>query len=176
MSKRRQGELSERLERGTFTTDFGLASRLKMPEPKLELLPLLDLAFIAMLFGLLFTRFVTMPGVRLDLPQTDLRMQHNASNIAILTVGNGGALYFDGSIHNMNTVRQAFRDRFEASDGSDLALLVKAEASLDLQGFLDICKMAQDAGFSQVQIVGGEVETPGRSAEEEQFTTGVPTI
>ena len=36
-------------------------------------------------------------------------------------------------------------------------LLVKAEASMELQLFLDLCRMAQQAGFDEVQIAGDEV-------------------
>ncbi|MEC8219585.1 MAG: hypothetical protein VX014_03030, partial [Verrucomicrobiota bacterium] len=36
----------------------------------------------------------------------------------------------------------------------DVVLLVKTEGSMDLQLFLELCEMAQDAGFLQMQIAG----------------------
>ena len=41
--------------------------------------------------------------------------------------------------------------------GQNVVLLVKTEGSMDLQLFLKLCRMAQDAGFVQVQIAGEHV-------------------
>ena len=46
---------------------------------------------------------------------------------------------------------------FDAGDGPKVAInpkLVKTEGSMDLQLFLELCRMAQNAGFVQVQIAG----------------------
>ena len=63
---------------GQFTASFGLLERLKRPEIKVDIIPVLDLMVLALLISLLFTRFVMLPGVRVNLPETDLRMQNDA--------------------------------------------------------------------------------------------------
>ena len=82
-----------------FTASFGLLERLKRPEIKFDCIPVLDLMLLALLVSLLFTRFVMLPGVRVNLPETDLRIQHYASEVAVLTIGNHGVLFFDGSVY-----------------------------------------------------------------------------
>jgi biopolymer transport protein ExbD len=141
-----------------FTTSFGLLERLKRPEIKLDPIPVLDLMVLALLVSLLFTRFVMLPGVRVNLPETDLRMQHDASEVAVLTIGNGGMLFFDGSVYEHGSVEQAFRHHLEGRGSEPAILLVKAEASMELQLFLDLCQMAQQAGFDEVQVAGDQVE------------------
>jgi len=143
---------------GGFTTSLGLHSQLKRPEIKLDYIPVLDLIVIALLMSLLFTRFVTLPGVRVDLPATDLRMQYSAAPVAVLTIGEKGMLFFDGSVYELGTIERAFRRHIEKAGSKEVVLLVKAQASMELQLFLDLCQMAQQAGFVQIQIAGEKVE------------------
>ena len=143
---------------GEFTASFGLLERLKRPEIKLDVIPVLDLLVLALLISLLFTRFVMLPGVRVNLPETNLRMQHDVSEVAVLTIGNEGMLFFDGSVYEHSSVGEAFRRHLEDRGEQDTVLLVKAEASMELQLFLDLCRMAQSAGFDEVQVAGDQVE------------------
>lgn len=158
--------MSERIEESRelppavreFTASFGLLERLKRPEIKFDFIPVLDLMLLALLISLLFTRFVMLPGVRVDLPETDLRLQHDASNVAVLTIGNQGMLFFDGSVYEHRSIEKALRQHLEDHDDEISVLLVKAEATMELQLFLDLCRMAQVAGFDQVQVAGDRVE------------------
>jgi biopolymer transport protein ExbD len=156
---------------GEFTASFGLLERLKRPEIKVDLIPMLDLMVLALLISLLFTRFVMLPGVRVNLPETDLRMQHDGSEVAVLTIGNEGMLFFDGSVYEHGSIEQAFRRHLEDRGEQASILLVKAEASMELQLFLDLCRMAQITGFDEVQIAGDQVEEaleliPGGSLQQ----------
>ncbi|MFT4901144.1 MAG: biopolymer transport protein ExbD [Lentimonas sp.] len=141
-----------------FTAPLGLESHLKRPNLKLDFIPVLDLLVIALLFSLLFTRFVMVPGVRVDLPSTDLRMQYDDASVAVLTIGNKGMLYFGGSVYEQRSLGAAFRQYLDKLDGEAAVLLVKAQADMQLEDFLELCQMAQAAGFTQVQIAGDKVE------------------
>jgi biopolymer transport protein ExbD len=143
---------------GQFTASFGLLERLRRPQIKVDVIPVLDLMVLGLLISLLFTRFVMLPGVRVDLPSTDLRMQHTASAVAVLTIGNEGMLFFDGSVYKHNSIERAFRLHVAAAEVERCVLLVKAQAAMELQLFLDLCRMAQEAGFIQVQIAGEKEE------------------
>ncbi len=141
-----------------YTSPMGLAARLKKPELKLDIVPVLDLVVIALLMSLVFTRFVILPGVRVDLPATNLRVQHTADPVAVLTIQNRGMLFFDGSVYALDTIDKAFRAYLEGAERENVVLLVKAEATMALQDFLDVCEMAELAGFSQVQLAGKKME------------------
>ncbi|MEM1222224.1 MAG: biopolymer transporter ExbD [Verrucomicrobiota bacterium] len=159
---------------GEFTVSMGLLSRLKAPKAKIDFVPVLDMVIVALLISLLFTRFVSMPGVRLDLPSTELKMQHDAGSIAVLTLGNNGMIIFDGSVYEVGTIARAFQRHVEDSLSDQPVLLVKAEANLDFQFFLDLCEMAQAAGFTQIQVAGKAVEEvntliPGEQSFEGDF-------
>lgn len=144
---------------GRYTSPLGLVSRLRQTEIKLDMIPVLDLIVVALLMSLVFTRFVMIPGVKVDLPQTELRMQYRADTLAVLTIENRGMLFFDGAVYAEQTIERAF-ERYIAGSASDApVLLIKAEASLELERFLEICQMAEAAGFVQVQLVGRKTES-----------------
>ena len=143
----------------SFTEPFHLLSRLKRPKNGLDIVPVLDLLVIALLLSLLFTRFVVLPGVQVELPSTDMRMQHGRSQVAVMTIGSNGMLFFNGSVYDETSIRGAFSGFVEKSDDQEeIALLVKVQSGMNIQSFLALCQAAQDAGFHQVQISGRKSE------------------
>lgn len=143
---------------GRYTSSFGLMERLPPLKTGFDAVAVLDLIAIALFISLLFTRFVIAPGVRVSLPETDLRMPQNASNVAVLTIGNKGMLFFDGGVYDLKSIDQAFARFMQERGDSSSVVLLKTEASISLQIFLELCQMAQDAGFEQVQISGQKTE------------------
>lgn len=150
----------EALPGSAYTEPLGLMAQLKRPAIKLDMVPVLDLMVIALLFSLLFTRFVMVPGVRVDLPDSEMQIQPSNLPVAVLTIGNRGMLFFDGAVFEINSIERGFQQHIEGSSGKDIVLLVKTEGSMDLQLFLKLCRMAQDAGFVEVQITGEHIQEP----------------
>lgn len=138
----------------SYTEPLGLMGHLKRPPIKLDMVPVLDLLVIALLFGLLFTRFVMVPGVRVDLPDSEMQMQPSNLPVAVLTIGNRGMLFFEGSVYELDSIERGFKQHIKSKPKHDVVLLVKTQGSMDLQLFLKLCRMAQVAGFVQVQIAG----------------------
>ena len=145
-------------ESPSLTEPFRLTGRLKKPKNGLDLIPVLDLLVIALLVSLLFTRFVVSPGVRVELPSTDMRMQHSPSAVAVMTIGSNGMLFFNGRVYDEKSIRRAFSGFVENAGNEEVALLVKVQSSMNIQSFLALCQAAQNAGFHQVQISGRKSE------------------
>lgn len=158
MAERSSDSDQAEVELPSFTEPFRLSSRLKKPVVGLDLLPVLDLLVIALLLSLLFTRFVMFPGVRVELPSTDMRMQQSHSEVAVMTIGSNGMLFFNGNVYDEKSIPRAFTRFVEKTDGQKVALLVKIQSSMSIQSFLALCQAAQDAGFYQVQISGKKSE------------------
>ena len=138
----------------SYTEPFGLMARLQRPPIRLDVVPVLDMLVIALLFGLLFTRFVMVPGVRVDLPDTEMQMQPSNLPVSVLTIGNGGMLFFDGAVFEINSIERGFQHHIAELDGRNAVLLIKTQGTMDLQLFLKLCHMAQKAGFVQAQVAG----------------------
>ena len=163
--------------RRAYTEPLGLMAQLKRPPVKLDMVPVLDLLVIALLFSLLFTRFVMVPGVRVDLPDSEMQMEPSILPVAVLTIGNRGMLFFDGAVFELSSIDRGFERHIQNKPGQEIVLLVKTEGSMDLQLFLKLCRMAQDAGFVQVQIAGEHAPdlpslTPGRGGTENLVDNG----
>ena len=159
---------------GCFTEPFGLKARLKRPTIKLDVVPVLDLLFIALFFGLLFTRFVMIPGIRVELPKSELRMSPSNLPVTVLTIGNGGMLFFDGAVFELSSIERGFKNYYEKILQQDVVLLIKTEGSMNLQLFLELCQMAKDAGFVQVQIAGEhmpDTNTIAPTSEDKDINT-----
>lgn len=133
-------------------TPFGLNRHLNPPKMKLDLVPVLDLIVLALLLSLLFSRYLILPGVQIDLPKTELSIQQDASSVVVLTIANSGMLFFAGSVYEQNSIEPAFQKYLRSHRSKSPVLLIKVGASMDMQQFLDLCEMAQAAGFSGVQI------------------------
>ena len=69
-----KNDSQSRVSRG-YTESLGLMAQLKRPPIRFDMIPVLDLLVLALLFILLFTRFVMVPGVRVGLPDSDMQMQ-----------------------------------------------------------------------------------------------------
>jgi biopolymer transport protein ExbD len=150
----KRASASDADQTGAYTTPLGLTAHLYRPTVKLDAVPVLDLVVIALLFGLLFTRFVMVPGMQVDLPDSEMQMQPSTRSVSVLTIGNRGMLLFDGVVFEMDTIRRGFESHIGDKSDDAVVLLIKTEASMSLQDFLALCRMAQKAGFVQVQIAG----------------------
>ncbi|MDQ8195193.1 biopolymer transporter ExbD [Coraliomargarita sp. SDUM461004] len=155
-----------------YTEPLGLMAQLQRPSIKLDVVPVLDLLLITLLFSLLFTRFVMVPGVRVDLPDSEMQMQPSNLPVAVLTIGNRGMLFFDGAVFELSSIQRGFQQHIQNTPAQEVVLLVKTEGSMDLQLFLKLCRMAQDAGFVQVQVAGEREALPNSGAPLPAVPTG----
>jgi len=142
------------LQHASLVEPFAFRERVRKPDTRVDFIPVLDMIVIAMLLSLLFTRFVAMPGVRVDLPTTEMHIQHSPQAVAVLTIGNNGMLFFDGAVFEQSTIERGLSNYISRAGSVSPVLLVKAEFTLDMQDFLHLCEMAKEAGFAQLQLAG----------------------
>lgn len=124
-----------------------------------NLLILIDLAFVALLFSILFTRFVTLPGMDINLVRTGSTIVMPHKEVVVLTLENKDTIFFDGGIFNLNTIKFALERYLESKNSSkqspsNITLIIRSDSNLPLESFLDLCSMADDAGYSRIQILG----------------------
>ena len=120
-----------------------------------NLVILIDLAFIGLLFAILFTRLVTLPGMNIDFVKTDLRIHSAHSNAVILTLENTDTIFFDGGIFNMQTIESALNNYLKKNTSrKGTSLIIRSDSQIDLESFLNLCSMVENAGFKNIQILG----------------------
>ena len=146
---------SIRLSEGIFQDRIRTHRRQSERRTQFNLLVLLDLGLISLLFCILFTRFVTLPGMEINFLSTDLRINPISSQVTILTVKNEDTLFFEGKIHNLSTIESSFKKHLK-SKGDNISLLIRSDSKMDLDSFLNLCSIAQRSGFNDVQIMAVE--------------------
>ncbi|MAH40590.1 MAG: hypothetical protein CML08_04230 [Puniceicoccaceae bacterium] len=121
-----------------------------------NLLILIDLAFVGLLFAFLFTRFVTFPGMNIEFIETDLTLSAPYSDVIVLTLENSDTIFFDGGIYNLKTIESAlfhFLSKNQ-SEAGETSLIIRSDSKLDIESFLELCSMAEKAGYGRIQILG----------------------
>ena len=120
-----------------------------------NLVILIDLAFIGLLFAILFTRLVTLPGMNIDFVKTDLKLNASHSNVVILTLENSDTIFFNGGVFNMQTIESALNNYLQkVSSRKGTSLIIRSDSQMDLESFLNLCSMVEDAGYKNIQILG----------------------
>ena len=120
-----------------------------------NLLILIDLGFISLLFAILFTRIVTLPGMNIDFVKTDMRINAAHANVVILTLENTDTIFFDGGIYNLKTIHSALNSYLNnKSSNQGTTLIIRSDSQIDLESFLKICSMVEKAGYKNIQILG----------------------
>jgi biopolymer transport protein ExbD len=152
-------EAEARSRRSSVTRPLGLVQHLQKTDTRIGFIPVLDLLVIALLLSLLFTRFVMLPGVQVDLPPSGMVMPHSQLPVAVLTIGHNGMIFFNGSVFEASSIEGGFEAYVEKSGEHGSVLLIKAESSMDLQAFLELCRQAKEAGFVQIQLAGRKPDT-----------------
>lgn len=174
---RNKDQKASSLQAPSFSEPFAFKARLRRIETKIDVFPVLDMIVIALLVSLLFTRFVSLPGVRVDLPSTEMRMPHASQAVAVLTIGNNGMLFFDGAVVDVGTIERGFKGYIQASDRDSQVLLIKANFTMEMQDFFQICELAKEAGFDQVQLAGKkEAAVKGLLPPDGQESNGTEAI
>ncbi len=163
-----------------FTAPLGLMDYVTQPKVRLDIVPVLDLLAVGLLFGLLFSRFVMTPGVSVELPATGLQMAPGSATVHVLTIENEGSLFFDGSVYELSTIEAALRETIGHQQNADPVLLIKAQAGLGLESFLELCGMAQAAGFGQIQVAGRKITPEAalvpKTRADEGSESGLPGL
>ncbi|MFP6901475.1 MAG: biopolymer transporter ExbD [Opitutales bacterium] len=136
---------------------FNFTAESKRDSFGLDFAPLLDLCIIVALFFWLGSRFTFSPGITVDLPQSDHKLQ-GIPCTAVLTVARTGSLLFQGGRYRLDEVGlelQKLTDRVEGP----VSLLVKIDKSYSMTTFLKLCEIARESGIQFVQIASGSTHS-----------------
>jgi biopolymer transport protein ExbD len=151
MKGKRADNLSIPISR--LSSPLGLRTQVSAPERRVDLLPFVDFAFIALLFAFLSSRIIFTPGVALNLPEAEASQIEGLTSSKVLTVDQGQYLY-GGGIYSLETLPRAFSQNPEGIRGR--VLLIRADRELALQTLVSLSDLARAAGFTRVLVAAEE--------------------
>lgn len=140
-----------------ITGPLELQARLSPPPRNLDAFFWVSAGVVALLFGLVGSRFVLAPGFLVEpggaaarLPAVD-STQALAETHAVVSYRNDQAILFEGGRYGRLADLQPALEKF-AKENPGSVLLLLAEPGVSLQGAADLSAMAGAAGFAGVLI------------------------
>lgn len=142
-----------------ITAPLQLKGYLAEPRFGIDFIPLIDLCLVGLFFALPGSRFITSPGVALDVPTVSAEVLNAIPTdavVTVLTIRDNEIVLFDGSIVRPDAVASVLNDYVAQREGNHLVLLIKVDKDVRVQSLLGTCDLARQAGFDIVQIAAEE--------------------
>lgn len=96
---------------------LGIRSNLKIKKGRPDLTPLVDVLFLLLIFFILSTSFIQISGIRVDLPETNLKSSEAVRRLYVVTVDRNGAFYFnDKEMRSIGALRTELNNMISNSD------------------------------------------------------------
>ena len=148
-----------------ITRPLDLTSRLSPSPRDLDFFAWINVAMIALFFGLLGSRFVLAPGLPMAVGETGAAIELPAVGPAVGSAGvasvvvsyrRDNVILFEGGMYSQADLRKQMAEYARKHPGA--VLLVRADRQVSMQAFLDLCEMAKSVGFANVLVAA---ESPG---------------
>ena len=129
-------KISRKSKRGSGITESGALS---------------DLAFLLIIFFMLSTTFIVLPGIKIDLPKVSAQKIELEKTEIVLTVDDSGEMYFDQQPVDMNQMRMRLNSI--ASENPRTLVLLKGDRSAHYGPVIDVLNAIRIAGLNRIAIV-----------------------
>jgi len=149
-----------------ITRPLELQSRLSQLPTDLDFIAWVNVAVIALFFGLLGSRFVLAPGMSigvggdnaLELPQVSGEVEGAGPASVVVSYRRDNVILFEGGMYTLPELRKHMESYIKLHPGA--VMLVRADRQVSMQAFLDLCAMARQVGFANV-VAAAEQSEPG---------------
>lgn len=109
---------------------------------------------IACGFYMLGSQLLTAPGLSMDLPQSQGQLK-GVSVSKVITIAQPNMIFADNAIYTL----EAFQKKFATHSTQDVSkdiILIKVNATIDMQTFFTVCDALQNIGYTRIQIAAEE--------------------
>lgn len=123
--------------------------------PVLEPAAMVDIVLLVLMFFVLSSSYVSRPGIRLNLPQTDY-VEALPMNSMVVTVSQRDFVFLNDQRMNFSELKDALkRLRFQYPDRT---LVIEAGAQVKNERLVSVFQQAKEAGWSNVALATRFVE------------------
>ncbi len=129
-----------------------LRTNIKSPSFKLEWIPFLNVLCIAFFLSILSSKYIFAPGLTIELPKATSKNLVGRATSAILSVNETNLIFFEGNIYDLENIESALRVFTKDITIPSPILLIKASKKTEMNTIFDLCKIARNAGFSNIQL------------------------
>lgn len=120
-------------------------------ETTLDVTPLVDVVFLIIIFFMLSTTFIVLPGIQIQLPEASSQKIKLEREEFVLTVDKEGRLYFDAE--TVSREEMEARLRRARTEVQDARIILKGDRDAGYGRVIDLLSLAKDCGLTRIAIV-----------------------
>jgi biopolymer transport protein ExbD len=117
----------------------------------LDMTPLVDVVFLLIIFFMLSTTFIVVPGLRIDLPTAASQKVSVEKHKVVLSVDRNGILYFDQDPVDEDTMVRLLKQT--ELENPLILVLMKGDRNSKYGRNVDLLDMVGKAGLNRIAIV-----------------------
>jgi len=118
-------------------------------QKEIDITPLVDMVFQLLIFFMLTSSFVTLPGIKINLPKAQTAAALPENNI-VITIGQDKSLFLNETRVTAAELRKQLAQRVAGKQ--DIPLLIKADTKADIGTVVEIWDICRASGISQINI------------------------
>lgn len=113
----------------------------------LNVIPLVDVMLVLLTIVLTTSTFIATGGIQVDLPKASTANQPAQLHPKTVAIDRDGRIWLDGTMVSLDELSEALKDA-----DRETPVLVRADKSLALQGFVDVFAAIKQLGFNQLSL------------------------
>ena len=125
--------------------------RKKAEESSLDMTPLVDVVFLLIIFFMLSTTFIVLPGIRVDLPKAASERITLVPEEIVLSVDDKGVFYFNKDDVDDETMLQ--RLRMVSQSDKEVQILLKGDTGCNYGRVVQLLDMIRSCKLHRVAIM-----------------------
>lgn len=118
-------------------------------QKEINITPLVDMVFLLLIFFMLTSSFIVLPGIKINLPKAVTSEIVSEKNV-IITVSADNVTYLNEKPITLEELTGYLRDMVAA--GEEKPLLIKADKDTPLGTIVAVWDICRDVGISQINI------------------------
>jgi biopolymer transport protein ExbD len=123
-----------------------------------DITPLVDVVFLLLIFFMLSTTFIVLPGLKINLPAAASEKIEVEPEKLVLSVDEEGTLYFDDELVDRDSMKRKLREA--AASDRDVLILLKGDRQCVYGRIVDLLDMVHQTGLNRVAIVTSPEKEP----------------
>ncbi|MBU1045413.1 MAG: biopolymer transporter ExbD [Candidatus Omnitrophica bacterium] len=122
---------------------------LEKGQKEINITPLVDMVFLLLVFFMLTSSFIVMPGIKINLPKAVTSEVIKDKNI-IITVNSENVIYLNDKPISLEELTNHLSERVKAD--KEIPLLIKADKNTQLGSVVMVWDICRKVGISQINI------------------------
>ena len=118
-------------------------------QKEINITPLVDMVFLLLVFFMLTSSFIVMPGIKINLPKAVTSEVIKEKNI-IITVNSDNAIYLNEKPTTFTELTDYLKDL--VADDKSRPLLIKADKNTQLGAVVKVWDICRNVGVTQINI------------------------